>query len=93
MKEFIRKIRHPRWDFAVPFVVAKIPFWVAAQVQMEEIVFMAVRNIQASLPPAAAASKAATAHCIIVSYCQMMAMAQCIGAENLSKIIANVQKS
>ena len=33
-----------------------------------------VRNIQASLPPAAAASKAATAHCIIVSYCQMMAM-------------------
>ena len=31
-------------------------------------------NIQASLPPAAAASKAATAHCIIVSYCQMMAM-------------------
>ena len=34
-----------------------------------------VRNIQASLLPAAAASKAATAHCIIVSYCQMMAMA------------------
>ena len=33
-----------------------------------------VRNIQASLLPAAAASKAATAHCIIVSYCQMMAM-------------------
>ena len=31
-------------------------------------------TIQASLPPAAAASKAATAHCIIVSYCQMMAM-------------------
>ena len=32
--------------------------------------------VQASLPPAAAASKAATAHCIIVSYCQMMAMAR-----------------
>ena len=31
-------------------------------------------NIQASLPPAAAASKAATAHCIIVSFCHMMAM-------------------
>ena len=33
-----------------------------------------LRNIQASLPPAAAAaSKAATAHCI-VSFCHMMAM-------------------
>ena len=31
-------------------------------------------NIQASLPPAAAASKAATAHCIIVSFCHTMAM-------------------
>ena len=58
----IRKIRHPNRDFAVPIVVAKIPIWVASQVQMEEIVFMAVRNFQASLPPAAAASKAATAH-------------------------------
>ena len=33
-----------------------------------------VRNIQASLPPAA--SKAATAHCIIVSFCHMMVMIQ-----------------
>ena len=32
-------------------------------------------NLLASLPPAAAASKAATAHCIIVSFCHMMAMA------------------
>ena len=32
-----------------------------------------LRNIQASLPPAAA-SKAATAHCMIVSFCHMMAM-------------------
>ena len=49
----IRKIRHPNRDFSVPIVVAKIPIWVVAQVQMEEIVFMAVRNCQASLPPAA----------------------------------------
>ena len=74
MKEFIRKIRHPRWDFAVPFVVAKIPFWVAAQVQMEEIVFMAVRNCQASLPPPRASSKAAIAYGNTVSFCHMMAM-------------------
>ena len=31
--------------------------------------------VHSSLPPAAAASKAATAHCIIVSFCHMMAMA------------------
>ena len=41
---------------------------------MEEIVFMAVRNCQASLLPPRALSKAATAHCIIVSFCHMMAM-------------------
>ena len=52
MKTII-KIRHPNRDFAVPIVVAKIPIWVVAQVQMEEIVFMAVRNLLASLPPAA----------------------------------------
>ncbi len=33
------------------------------------------RNIQASLPPPRASLKAATAHCIIVSFCHMMAMA------------------
>ena len=42
--EFIRKIRHPNRDFAVPIVVAKIPIVVAAQVQMEEIVFYSVHN-------------------------------------------------
>ena len=48
-----RKIRHPNGDFTVPIVVAKIPIWVDAQVQMEEIVFMAIRNLLASLPPSA----------------------------------------
>ena len=42
--EFIRKIRHPNRDFAVPIVVAKIPIVVAAQVQVEEIVFYSVHN-------------------------------------------------
>ena len=42
--EFIRKIRHPNRDFAVPIVVAKIPIGVAAQVQVEEIVFYSVHN-------------------------------------------------
>ena len=42
--EFIRKIRHPSRDFAVPIVVAKIPIGVAAQVQEEEIVFYSVHN-------------------------------------------------
>ena len=50
--------------------------WWQSQVQMEEVVFMTVRNIQASLPPPRASSKAATAHCsIIVSFCHMMAKA------------------
>ena len=53
-----------------------IPTGLVSQLQMEENLFMAVRTIEASFPTAAAASKAATAHCIIVSYCQMMAMAR-----------------
>ena len=47
--EFIRKIRHPNRDFAVPIVVAKIPIGVAAQVQVEEIVFYSVHNPAPSL--------------------------------------------
>ena len=35
---------------------------------------MAVRNIQASLPPPRTSLKAATSHCIIVSFCHMMAV-------------------
>ena len=63
----IRKIRHPNRDFTVPIVVAKIPIWVVAQVQMEEVLFMAVKNSKDSLPPTVASSKAVTANCIIVS--------------------------
>ena len=42
--QIIRKIRHPSRDFTVPIVVAKIPIGVAAQVQVEEIVFYSVHN-------------------------------------------------
>ena len=45
----IIKIRHPKRDFKIPFEVAKIPFELVSQVQVEEIVFMAVRNFKASL--------------------------------------------
>ena len=50
----IIKIRHLKRDFKIPFEVAKIPFELASQVQVEEIVFMAVRNFTGSLPPAGA---------------------------------------
>ena len=43
---------------------------------MEEIVFMAVRNCQASLPPPRASSKAAIAYGNTVSFCHMMAMGE-----------------
>ena len=48
----------------------KSRLWWQSQVQMEEIVFMAVRNIQASLPPPRASSKAAPAlyHCFFLPY-------------------------
>ena len=72
----LEKIQHQLSGFLLPTAGAKIPTGLVSQLQVEENLFMAVRNIQASLPPAAAASKAATAHCIIVSYCQMMAMAR-----------------
>ena len=74
LMQTIIKIRHPKRDFKIPFEVAKIPFELASQVQVEEIVFMAVRNCQASLLPPRALSKAAIAHCIIVSFCHIMAM-------------------
>ena len=47
--------------------VAKITIWVVAQVQMEKVLFMAVKNSKDSLPPTVASSKAVTANCIIVS--------------------------
>ena len=71
----IIKIRHLNRDFEIPIVVAKIPIWLVAQVQVEEIVFMAVRNFKASLlPPTALTGGCCSPLCIIVSYCQMMAM-------------------
>ena len=43
---------------------------------LEEMVFMAVRNLKASLlPPAAPTGGCFSPLCFIVSYCQMMAMA------------------
>ena len=77
LMQTIIKIRHPKRDFKIPFEVAKIPFELASQVQVEEIVFMAVRNFKASLlPPPAPTGGCYSSLCIIVSYCQMMAMAQ-----------------
>ena len=49
LMQTIIKIRHLNRDLTVPIVVAKIPIWLVAQVQVEEIVFMAVRNFKASL--------------------------------------------
>ena len=71
----IIKIRHPKRDLTIPFVVAQIPFELVSRVQVEEIVFMAVRNFKASLlPPPAPTGGCCSPLCIIVSYCQMMAM-------------------
>ena len=67
----IKKIRHPNQDINVLIKVAKITIWVVAQVQMEEIVFMAVRNCQASLPPAARLLKGCNRslyHCFFLPY-------------------------
>ena len=72
----IRKIRHPNRDFTVPIVVAKIPIGVASQVQVEEALFMAVRNFKASLPPPAPIGGCYSTLNIIVSDCHMMAMVQ-----------------
>ena len=75
LMQTIIKIRHPKRDFKIPFEVAKIPFELASQVQVEEIVFMAVRNFKASLlPPPAPTGGCCSPLCIIVSNCQMMAM-------------------
>ena len=75
LMQTIIKIRHLNRDFEIPIVVAKIPIWLVAQVQVEEIVFMAVRNFKASLlPPPAPTGGCCSPLCIIVSYCQMMAM-------------------
>ena len=75
LMQTIIKIRHLNRDFEIPIVVAKIPIWLVAQVQVEEIVFMAVRNFKASLlPPPAPTGGCCSPLCVIVSYCQMMAM-------------------
>ena len=75
LMQTIIKIRHHNRDLTVPIVVAKIPIWLVARVQVEEIVFMAVRNFKASLlPPPAPTGGCCSPLCIIVSYCQMMAM-------------------
>ena len=80
LMQTIIKIRHLNRDFEIPIVVAKIPIWLVAQVQVEEIVFMAVRNFKASLlPPPAPTGGCCSPLCIIVSYCQMMAMGQARG--------------
>ena len=68
-------VKHPTLQTQAVFVggvrkvrkVAKITIWVVAQVQMEEVLFMAVKNSKDSLPPTVASSKAVTANCIIVS--------------------------
>ena len=44
LMQTIIKIRHHNRDLTVPIVVAKIPIWLASQVQMEEIVFYSVHN-------------------------------------------------
>ena len=76
LMQTIIKIRHPKRDFKIPFEVAKIPFELVSRVQVEEIVFMAVRNFKASLlPPPAPTGGCCSSLCFIVSYCQMMAMA------------------
>ena len=43
------------------------PIWVVAQIQMQEMLFMAFKNSKASHPPTVASSKAVTANCMSVS--------------------------
>ena len=84
LMQTIIKIRHLNRDFEIPIVVAKIPIWLVAQVQVEEIVFMAVRNFKASLlPPPAPTGGCCSSLCIIVSYCQMMAMVLTVRRVNI----------
>ena len=65
---------HLNRDFTVPIVVAKIPICMVSQVQVEETLFMAVRNFKASLPPPAPTGGCYSTLNIIVSNCHMMAM-------------------